>query len=152
MSKPVQESWKSPPSGNCFCSLLRRVSRNATSIYDRHLEPTGLTVTQYALLVNIARNTAATPTELAEILGMDRTTVKRDLAPLERMGLIDTVSHSDKRFRPVALTPAGKTLLPIAYERWAAAQEEIIDLLGIRQVENLRKILAITIETLGAAR
>ena len=41
--------------GPCACSQIRRTARTLSLLYDKALQPAGITVTQYAVLVNVAR-------------------------------------------------------------------------------------------------
>ena len=88
----AEEVWRNPDLGACACSQLRRTARAASAIYDRYLAPVGLTVTQYAILVNIGRADRISRTDLADLMGMERTTLTRNLQPLERQSLIKTTT------------------------------------------------------------
>src|SRR5690242_21737079 len=78
------DRWLSPSTlGPCACSQLRRTTRKVSSLYDDMLSSAGLTNSQYSLLVNVGREGAVSRTALAERLGMDRTTLTRNLKPLE---------------------------------------------------------------------
>ena len=73
----------------CTCMRLRKVSRRVSQIYDHSLEAAGMTVTQYGVLGHIARFDGIGIGALAEKLGMDPTTLTRNLRPLERQGFVD---------------------------------------------------------------
>ena len=77
-----------PPDSPCTCAMARRTARHLTREYDRVLKPAGLKLTQYSVLANLVRNGATSITALAERLAMDRTTMTRNLRPLERAGWI----------------------------------------------------------------
>ena len=108
---------------SCTCSVVRRAARHITQIYDTHLAPTGLRTTQYSLLNALV---AAGPCSLgaaAARMGLDRTTLGRNLRPLERDGLIAiTIDPADRRGRAVVITPLGTAKLAEAQRRWAEAQ------------------------------
>src|SRR4051812_31437692 len=91
----------------CICSQLRRTARMISSLYDRELAASGISVTQYALLARIGRADGLSRTTLAAQLGMDRTTLTRNLGPLERAGLVTSKSGEDRREKLLQLTSAG---------------------------------------------
>ena len=84
-----------PAPGPCACLQFRRTSRAVSALYDAFLSSAGLTVTQYALLVSIARERGISRTVLAANLEMDRTTLTRNLRPLERDGFVTQKSGAD---------------------------------------------------------
>src|SRR5690606_24493942 len=91
---------------SCTCFRLRRAARQVSQLYDHALAGAGLTVNQYSLLRH-----ARTPQSLGELaasLGMDRTTLTRNLRPLLRDGLLAEVRDEDPRRRVVALTAADR--------------------------------------------
>ena len=96
----------------CVCSQLRRTARLVSVLYDGALEPAGVTVTQYALLARIGRADGLSRTVLAAQVGMDRTTLTRNLVPLERKGLVASKPSKDRRAKMLHLTANGKKKVP----------------------------------------
>src|SRR5271155_563431 len=92
----------------CCCFGLRKVTRAVTQFYDRHLEPANIRSTQFTLLLTLSAATGKTLTEMAEGLVMDRTTLTRNLKPLEKGGLITTVKLADRRSKGYVLTDKGR--------------------------------------------
>lgn len=135
------EPWRNPELGACACSQLRRASRAVSAYYDSVLAAAGLTVTQYALLVNIARAGSMTRSALGVRLGMDRTTVTRNLRPLERDGFLKELAGEDRRERMVALTAPGKRKLKKGFACWEKAQGAFRDELGEAALAKLRSAL-----------
>jgi DNA-binding MarR family transcriptional regulator len=134
--------WMSPSSlGPCICSQLRRTARRVSAIYDKELSAVGLTVTQHALLVNIARAGEISRTRLAIQIGMDRTTLTRNLKPLEAAKLVSSNQSSDRRERLLRLTPNGRNKLRKSYSIWEDAQQEFTSALGPTTVADLRATL-----------
>ena len=72
----------------CNCLALRQAARHVTQFYDQCLAPSGLRTTQYSILVRLQRHGPMTINALAAELVMDRTTLGRNILPLERDGLI----------------------------------------------------------------
>ena len=96
------------PATPCTCAMLRRTARRATQFYDQLLKPSGLTLSQYSLLANIERVGQPTISELAQRIGMDRTTLSRNLRPAVQAGWIAIVPGRDRRRRRVVLQPEGE--------------------------------------------
>lgn len=120
----------------CICTSLRKAAQASTALYDRALTPSGLKVTMFRLLRRIEASPDATITELAESLGLDRSTLGRNLKVLERQGLLSLPSGADARARNIALSPAGKAALAQAVPLWTQAQRQMKASLG-RDLEGL---------------
>ena len=115
----------------CICSRVRRTARRVSQIYDRHLEPFGLSITQFGIMAQLRRAPALSIGELAERMVMDPTSLTRSLKPLERMGHLRlAVDPHDRRTRRLSLTPEGLAVLNAARPGWEAAQSEVQVALG----------------------
>ena len=138
---PEKTSGKRDPSPaapeNCTCFNLRKAARAVTQAYDAALQPVGLKATQYSVLAAAAAIGPLTVGKLADRLVMDRTTLTRNLNPLERDGLVRIEEGEDRRARLVTVTPAGRRLLARAQPLWRSAQERMVDRLGRRQWSEL---------------
>jgi DNA-binding MarR family transcriptional regulator len=111
----------------CACTAVRRTARSMTRAYDDAIRPSGLRVTQFSLLVAAEIGGGAVkPREIADILGLERTTVTRDLRPLEKRGLVTVESGQDRRARIVRVTDAGRRTMTDAMPRWRAAQAKLL--------------------------
>lgn len=142
---------KRPSTPGCVCSRLRKASRRVSQIYDRYLEPHGLTITQYALLSNIAGRPGVSIGALAERLIMDPTTLTRNLRPLERQGFLTlTPDPEDRRSRRLDLTEAGRTVLAAARPAWAEAQIHIETAVGADETPALNAALDQLLERLAS--
>ena len=91
----------------CTCANLRKAARVVTQAYDSALQPVGLKATQLTVLATLANRGDMPVTRLAEALVMDRTTLTRNLKPLERQGLVRIEQEADQRVRKVNLTAMG---------------------------------------------
>jgi DNA-binding MarR family transcriptional regulator len=111
---------------SCACFNIRKTARAITSYYDAVLQPTGLRATHAILLMAIAMAGKPTISRLAEAMVMDRTTVARELKPLEDQGLIRITPGGDRRTRQVQLTDAGHVKRREVVPLWQAAQAKII--------------------------
>jgi DNA-binding MarR family transcriptional regulator len=121
----------------CACTAVRRSGRALSRMYDEALAGTGLRVTQYSLLATLARSGPAPLTTLADELVMDRTTLSRNLLPLERAGLVLLEPGQDRRTRCASLTDDGRQRLDDARPSWLAAQEQVTERFGRERLKSL---------------
>lgn len=120
-----------PPPKGCTALRFRKAARRVSLIYDEHLAPYGLTITQYGLLAHIRRLEGVSIGDLAAELVMDPTTLTRNLAPLIKRKLVAAKPDSrDKRARSLQLTKSGVAALETAAAGWKAAQKSIAAVLG----------------------
>ncbi|MCB1324818.1 MAG: winged helix-turn-helix transcriptional regulator [Leptospiraceae bacterium] len=122
----------------CVSFNLRKASRLVTRHYDERMEPSGLRSTQFAILAAIGRRKGISLSALADLLVMDRTTLTRNLKPLEKMGYVGFAAPTDRRRRELELTPVGWEALGKAYPYWESAQTEFLKEIG---EENSRGLL-----------
>ncbi|MEQ9367106.1 MAG: MarR family winged helix-turn-helix transcriptional regulator [Leptospirales bacterium] len=123
----------------CVCFNMRKATRMVTKHYDTILEPTGLRSTQFHILATVARHKDMPITRLAELLVMDRTTLTRNLKPLEKEEWIGYTTDQDRRRRTVHITSLGHGVLQKALPLWERAQERLLERIG---EENSRGLLA----------
>lgn len=116
--------------GSCLCFHLRAAARRVTRAYDRALQPVGLRITQFTVLVAIANLGSVPVSRLAEAVGLERTSLTRNLRPLEKQGLVRSAPTDDPRERSLSVTDAGRARLEAALPHWRAAQEAMRDELG----------------------
>jgi DNA-binding MarR family transcriptional regulator len=105
---------------------VRRAAHAMTRAYDDALRPSGLRITQFSLLVAASLAGSPTLSQLAEVLGLDRTTVTRDLKPLIARGLVEVSVGEDRRSRVIEVTGAGQRTMSAALPRWRAAQKKTV--------------------------
>ena len=122
---PEQEMF-----ANCACHRLKLASRAVTRAYDDALRPIGLRATQLALLAAAAVEEAISITELAATIGLDRSTLTRNLVPLVSDGLIAVGNEGRRRSRMVRITPEGRRRMRAALPLWRRAQKALRDKLG----------------------
>ncbi len=131
-----------PVPENCNCLAFRQAARHVTQFYDRFLAPTGLRSTQFSILAKLRRHGPLTINALAEDMVMDRTTLGRNILPLEREGLITVVrGRADRRSKELDLTEPGLARLRLAVKQWARAQAEFEAVFGGNQASELRAVL-----------
>jgi len=129
---------------------LRKATRRVSQIYDRHLEASGLTITQYGLLAYLAATAETTIGALAEKLAMDPTTLTRNLRPLIRQGLVvHEPDRHDRRVRCVSLSDAGRRSFEDARPLWREAQNQINATIGTVETSALHTQLDQVLERLA---
>lgn len=142
---------------NCSCAALRRASRAASQHYDAALQPLDLKATQFTLLASLARLGATRPasglalSRLAELLVVERTTLTRNLKPMEFRGLILITPDKDQRRKRISITKVGERLFEEALPYWTEAQVRFLKSLGDTRWRRLAKDLEFAVAAgLGA--
>ena len=115
---------------NCVCFNLRWVARAMTQFFDAELRRHGIRPTQTPILSALAAKPGWSMDELSDWLGMERTTLVRNLRPLERDGLLELSGTGRGGKVSVSLTPKGKKELAEAMPAWRAAQQAVVKTLG----------------------
>jgi DNA-binding MarR family transcriptional regulator len=121
----------------CACTALRKASRAVTRVFDEQLARHGMTTTQFAMLRNLAREGQVPLSRLAELLVMERTTLYRALAPIERKGWIMVTPGDRGRAKDVALAPAGRAAMEAAEPDWRAMQNDLVGAMGAPEWQDL---------------
>ncbi len=123
----------------CTCSAMRKATRQITRLYDSHLAPSGLSITQFSMLATLEEAGGATVNGLAERLDIERTATGKMAGYLERDGYLTVrPSPDDGRVRIIEITDAGRALHKRAEPMWEAAQAEFARLNGVGNVAALR--------------
>jgi DNA-binding MarR family transcriptional regulator len=132
----------SPSFRDCNCLAIRQAARHVTQFYDTLFAPIGLRATQYAILSRLHHVGPMTINALANLLVMDRTTLGRNIQPLQRDGLVEVVaSRDDRRRRELRLSAAGAAKQREASGLWVLAQERFEDVFGSERAQSLRSLL-----------
>jgi DNA-binding MarR family transcriptional regulator len=141
-----------PGSEECNCFAVRSAARRVTQFYDQLLAPTGLRTTQYSILAKLKRLGPLTINALAKAMLTDRTTLGRNILPLERDGLIRIEQRaSDRRAKELHLTTGGEKRLQAARHAWSKAQAKFETSFGPKRAETLRALLrAVVASEFGA--
>ncbi|HYM03349.1 MAG TPA: MarR family winged helix-turn-helix transcriptional regulator [Stellaceae bacterium] len=115
----------------CACHKVRMAARAVTRAYDDALRPVGLRATQLSVLVAVAIDGAMSITALAKFMGMDRSTLTRNLRPLEAEGLVVVGVEGRHRSRTLTITKQGRARLRTALPLWEEAQKALKAKLGV---------------------
>lgn len=118
-------------SPSCLNFNIRKAMRAVSQHFDKTMAPSGLRGTQFTILTVLSRTEDLSITELAHYLVMDRTTLTRNLKPLEKEGYIKIIPDlADRRSRRIELTGAGEKVQKSAMPYWQKAQSEMVDYMG----------------------
>ena len=131
-----------PTSEECNCYAVRAAARHVSQFYDQVLAPTGLRTTQFSMLAKLKGKGPLSINALAADMVMDRTTLGRNILPLQRDGLVRIETDvADRRAKALRLTKAGEKRLRAAREKWAVAQDRFETVFGRRRAAELRGLL-----------
>lgn len=120
----------------CTCFRVRKLARLMSQRFDRALAPAGINLNQYSILRRAGAGDR-TIGELARELGMDRSTLSRDLQPLLAAGWASLTQGSDARQRFVRVTAAGRRVVTRAMPHWQRAQDALGDGIGAQALAEL---------------
>ncbi len=126
---------------NCLCMELRSAARQLTRTYDEVLAPAGVTANQFSLINHIRTGDTPNMKKLAQLSGLDRSTLGRNLQVMERQGLIDIGAGSDARSRQISLTADGRRALQRAAPLWNSVQDTLVSRLGQERRAELKVLL-----------
>ena len=127
---------------DCNSLALREAGRSISQIYDQFMAPVGLRSTQFSLLARLKKLGPISINALAAELGTDRSTMGRNLLPLQRDGLVAIEPHADdKRRKALQLTAQGEARLKQAKVQWALAQTAFETAFGPERAMQLRELL-----------
>jgi DNA-binding MarR family transcriptional regulator len=137
----------------CNCFVVRSAARHVTQLYDQFLAPVGLHVTQFSILSKLKRLGPVTINILAKEMVMDRTTLGRNIQPLERDGLIKIqASATDGRAKELHLTKSGEKRLVAGREAWEQAQARFERRFGAQRAVDFRAMLRAVVASDFATR
>jgi DNA-binding MarR family transcriptional regulator len=138
----VYTSKKETPSFSpCACTTVKKLSRVLGRVYDAALAPSGINVTQFAVMKCIARRAGEPLARVAEELEMDRTSLYRAIAPMMRDGWITLAAGTDSRSRSAVVTRKGLRVLAKADGEWEQLQNRLIGTFGRSEWSALGKAL-----------
>lgn len=126
----------------CNCLAVRSAARHVSQFYDQLLAPAGLRATQFSILAKLRHLGPLTINALAKEIVMDRTTLGRNILPLERDGLIRVEpAANDRRAKELHVTKAGEKRFQAARKGWTEAQARFEDTFGPKRAADLRAML-----------
>lgn len=127
---------------HCVSNNLHKTARVVSRIYAEEMRPAGLARSQFAILGHLERGGPSALSGLARRMSMDRTTLTRNLRPLEQAQLVTReVSADDARVKLVAITRAGVARLEEARGYWRRAQKRVLERFGADAWQDLEATL-----------
>ena len=127
---------------DCNCLAVRQAARHITQFYDQFLAASGLRTTQFSILAKLRRLGSMTINTLAAEMVMDRTTLGRNILPLERDGLIAIEQGSrDRRSKELRVTAAGEARFQAGMKGWVQAQRQFEKAFGAKRTTDMRALL-----------
>jgi DNA-binding MarR family transcriptional regulator len=127
---------------DCNCLAARQAARHITQFYDHFLASSGLRTTQFSILAKLRRLGSMTINTLAAEMVMDRTTLGRNILPLERDGLIAIEQGSrDRRSKELRVTAAGEARFQAGMKGWVQAQRQFEKAFGAKRTTDMRALL-----------
>ena len=132
---------KNPVNSLCYCLMLRRAASSVTDMYDKALAEYGITLNQFSIIINLNNMSMATTTELAQQIGLERSTLVRNLKAIMAMGYIENVSGENERNNHLRVTSSGRHLLKLTIPVWQSVQDKISERLGNENAALLMDIL-----------
>ncbi len=127
---------------DCNCLAVRQAARHITQFYDQFLAPSELRTTQFSILAKLRRLGPMTINALAGEMVMDRTTLGRNILPLERDGLIVVEQGSrDRRSKELRVTEAGEARFRAGMKEWVNAQRQFENAFGAERTADMRALL-----------
>ncbi|MCR9164908.1 MAG: MarR family winged helix-turn-helix transcriptional regulator [Nannocystaceae bacterium] len=124
----------------CLGTRIRVLDRTLSTLFDRHLRPLGIRITQLTLLTAISQMGETGPRELVQRLRLEKSTVSRTIDRLIDLGWITTTAADDGRSYRIKLTRKGRNKLVEAHPAWQRAQAEAERMLGASHVSAIRKV------------
>ncbi|MGI6204439.1 MAG: MarR family winged helix-turn-helix transcriptional regulator [Anaerovoracaceae bacterium] len=121
----------------CYCTNSRRAAGALTEFYDKELKPADVTTPQYCMLINLRRLGSANITRWAEAVGIERSTMVRNVRPLEARGLIE---QTEGRGKTYTLSDKGNETVDKALILWEGAQKKIESYLGKEDADALIRV------------
>jgi DNA-binding MarR family transcriptional regulator len=114
----------------CFCLASRQAARRITRLYDSFMQGSGVRATQFTILSQLMLRGEMPIGKLAGILGMERTTLTRNLTLLEQQKWISIKAGDDPRSRMIGITAQGRGMVRRGFPYWSKAQAQVGKLLG----------------------
>jgi DNA-binding MarR family transcriptional regulator len=127
---------------DCFCLASRQAARKITRLYDGYMQKAGIRATQFTILSQLLLRGEMPIGRLAGILGMERTTLTRNLALPEARKWISIKPGDDPRSRLVGITAQGRAAVRRGFPFWSQAQAHVGRMLAAEGRSALKTLAA----------
>src|SRR5947208_7472211 len=115
---------------NCVCFNLRSVTRAVTQFYDAEMRRHAIRPTQGSILASLNSKDSWSMAELSDWLGMERTTLVRNLRPLQRDGFVKILGGGRGNRVELTITTKGRKQIEKLTPAWKSAQSTAVNTLG----------------------
>jgi DNA-binding MarR family transcriptional regulator len=128
----------------CLGSQINVVARSLRLFLEKELSPTGVSPSQWMLLMALGENNNQVQTAIAKTVNLDDATVTRIIDKLAEMGLLERNQDiSDRRAQIISLTDKGWKI----YKEWSAIGNRVNQIATLnltdRDKNKILKILAV---------
>ena len=138
-----------PMDNPCNLFYLRRAARAVSKQYNAAMKDSAVEATQFSVLFILSKSGALSITDLANKMGLDRTSMSRNLTPLQTHGYISVGDDGMTRAREVTITDAGSKALQDLMPMWRKAQAEFSAHMGEADTALLIELLG-RVATMGS--
>lgn len=114
----------------CLGHHARMASRAVTRVFDARMREIGLRITQFAVLVAVARGEDVSVAAMAKRLDLEPSTLLRNIDVLEKRNLIVGTGGRGRRGRRFNLSEDGRTMLDKAVPVWERVQKDLYEALA----------------------
>lgn len=125
---------------SCICINIRRAANELTNYYDKIMEPLNITITQFSIMSSLKTLGNCSVSDLAQHMGLERTTMVRTIKPLFKKGLVEDVSEEGRRSRSLQLTQKGIDAYQKGRPLWEEAQAHVSEILGDDNIKAIYNI------------
>lgn len=127
---------------DCINFLLTRTQKTVAQYFTEKISDCDVTPVQYAVLSCLWDNDFQLPSQIAQTLNLDSSSITGLLDRMENKGLLKRIPNSeDRRALHVILTPKGKDLRDPLDERINEAHKEVLSTLSVEEQELLLSYL-----------
>ena len=123
---------------DCLCYQFRKTSRIVINFYDDALKSADLKSNQFLILVAVAFMKSTNFKTLAEFLGIDQSTLARNLVTVEKQSFVTVKPGKNRREKIITLSRKGKQKLASAFPLWQKAQKSLLEKVGIERWHELK--------------
>ena len=138
----IEQLHPNPQGNPCHCFALRHAARSISRQYTEVMGGLGLKPTQFSVLSVLAQAQQSSITSLADILGLERTSLTRTLRPLENEKLVERTEEGFKRQKAIRITAKGLSKYQQCLPLWSTAQQNLVQKLTPKELEQLHTLLA----------
>jgi DNA-binding MarR family transcriptional regulator len=126
---------------DCVCYEFRKTARFVINYYDTALKDADLKSNQFIILVSVAYLGLPNFKKLAEFVGIDQSTLARNLTTVEKQKLVSVRAGRNRREKLISLTKKGERKLISSFPLWRKAQGRLVDGLGAGNWKNIQREL-----------